>query len=211
MAVAGHEGRSHDCELRVFEFACRLLQSAHQLRAASPAARSLTLRVGMNSGPVVGGIVGTRPPRFTFLGGAVNVASRMESNSSPSAICLSASTWERLLTQRSAAAAAAAAAAAGGGAPAGAGYGLWALDDLEVETKRMVAVKGARARAARAGVRTGPRLASRLRARSPAALGCAGKGLMETVLVSPKLGGVLRPQPSMYSLEEAPAGLEQAV
>lgn len=44
---------------------------------------SFTLRVGMNIGPVVAGVIGARKPQFDIWGNTVNVASRMDSTGLP--------------------------------------------------------------------------------------------------------------------------------
>ncbi|MFA6294206.1 MAG: adenylate/guanylate cyclase domain-containing protein [Victivallales bacterium] len=51
------------------------------------------IRVGINSGSVIGGIVGVRKYIYDVFGDAVNTASRMESNSSPMKINISESTY----------------------------------------------------------------------------------------------------------------------
>ena len=53
---------------------------------------NLDLRVGLNSGPVVAGIIGTKKFSYDLWGDTVNVASRMESQGQPGMIQVSAST-----------------------------------------------------------------------------------------------------------------------
>ncbi len=57
---------------------------------------SLRLRIGINTGPVVAGVIGRSKFIYDLWGDAVNTASRMESHSKPDAIQVSASTFELL-------------------------------------------------------------------------------------------------------------------
>jgi class 3 adenylate cyclase len=53
---------------------------------------TLDIRIGINSGPVVAGIIGTRKFAYDLWGDTVNVASRMESHSQPGMIQVSENT-----------------------------------------------------------------------------------------------------------------------
>lgn len=54
------------------------------------------IRVGIHSGPVIAGIVGTKKFQYDIWGDTVNIAARMESNSEPGRINISETTYEAI-------------------------------------------------------------------------------------------------------------------
>ncbi|MFL5774462.1 MAG: adenylate/guanylate cyclase domain-containing protein [Flavisolibacter sp.] len=57
------------------------------------------IRIGVNTGPVVAGIVGLRKFAYDIWGDTVNIASRMETTSEPGKINISGSTYEMIKSQ----------------------------------------------------------------------------------------------------------------
>jgi adenylate cyclase len=78
------------CAQAAFEMleAVRTFNRRHQLE--------WTIRIGMNSGPVVAGIIGTRKFAYDLWGDTVNIASRMESHGQPGQIQVSEATKKLL-------------------------------------------------------------------------------------------------------------------
>lgn len=52
------------------------------------------IRIGINTGPLVAGVVGKKKYAYDIWGGTVNIASRMESNGEPGKVNVSAGTYE---------------------------------------------------------------------------------------------------------------------
>lgn len=94
MVVAGvpvvREDHAAACAAAAFEMleSMRAFNRRHNLNWA--------IRVGMNSGPVVAGIIGTRKFSYDLWGDTVNIASRMESHGQPGRIQVSESTRKLL-------------------------------------------------------------------------------------------------------------------
>jgi adenylate cyclase len=63
---------------------------------AESSGRTLSIRIGISSGPVVAGVVGTKKFFYDVWGDTVNVASRMESTGAPGKVQVSEATFERL-------------------------------------------------------------------------------------------------------------------
>jgi class 3 adenylate cyclase len=63
---------------------------------SDPSGQPLMLRIGIDTGPVVAGVIGTSRFSYDLWGDTVNTASRMESNGVPGCIQVTARTWKRL-------------------------------------------------------------------------------------------------------------------
>ncbi len=94
MAAAGApEARSDHAQAAV-AFGRAILADVADWRSANELA--LEVRVGVASGPVVGGVIGRHRIVFDLWGGTVNTAARMESSGVPGRMHLAASTRELL-------------------------------------------------------------------------------------------------------------------
>jgi class 3 adenylate cyclase len=64
-------------------------------RHTDPSGRPLQLRLGIDTGPVVAGVIGTDKFSYDLWGDTVNTASRMESQGVPGCIQVTERTWRR--------------------------------------------------------------------------------------------------------------------
>jgi adenylate cyclase len=94
MAAAGVPNPSPDHARRAALLALDMRDAvATWVVAGQPACE---LRIGINSGPVVAGVIGTKRFLYDLWGDAVNTASRMESQSTPGGIQITRATYELL-------------------------------------------------------------------------------------------------------------------
>ena len=63
---------------------------------STQAGETLQIRIGINTGPVIAGVIGTKKFIYDLWGDAVNIASRMESHGEPNRIQVTDATYEKL-------------------------------------------------------------------------------------------------------------------
>lgn len=80
MVVSGLPVRNGvDHANQIARMAMHMLSAMVNFRVRHLPDERLQLRIGIHSGPVVAGVVGTKMPRYCLFGDTVNTASRMES------------------------------------------------------------------------------------------------------------------------------------
>lgn len=94
IVVSGAPLPEEDHALRAAAFALDMMAIAQRFK--TPLEAPVQLRVGLHSGPVVGGVVGKQILQYDLWGEAVNIASRMESHGIPGMIQISAETFSLL-------------------------------------------------------------------------------------------------------------------
>lgn len=94
MAVAGLPAPRPDHAQAAAEMALDMLQVIDEVRLHG--ALALEVRIGLHSGPVVAGIIGTKKFSYDVWGDTVNVASRMQSSSTPGRVQISEATLRLL-------------------------------------------------------------------------------------------------------------------
>src|SRR5690349_188174 len=93
LAVGGLSGSALDGATSIAETALGMLDAVAGRREA---AAEWQIRIGINAGPIVAGIVGSSKFAYDVWGDTVNVASRLESTSEPGRIQVPAELAERL-------------------------------------------------------------------------------------------------------------------
>ena len=90
MAAGGIPEPVPDHAARVVDLGLAMIDAA---REEGGRIADLRLRVGVHSGPVIGGVIGNRKFTFDIWGETVNIASRLESQGVPGRVQVSAATW----------------------------------------------------------------------------------------------------------------------
>ncbi|AFY40241.1 adenylate/guanylate cyclase [[Leptolyngbya] sp. PCC 7376] len=94
MVAAGLPEPREDHAVAIAEMALAMQRAVKKINERR--GMNLNIRIGINSGPVVAGVIGKKKFIYDLWGDAVNTASRMESHGLPGKIQVTAATYERI-------------------------------------------------------------------------------------------------------------------
>ena len=95
MCVSGLPEPGENDVLRAIEAAFEIVEFIEESKKTKMTdLTQFDIRIGINTGPIVAGVVGTKKFAYDIWGDTVNVASRMESKSEAGKINVSESTYE---------------------------------------------------------------------------------------------------------------------
>ncbi len=93
LAVAGGNVKAHNSADAAIGFAQAVIAGMASVREAT--GLPIQVRIGIHSGPVVGGVIGTSRMAYDYWGETMNMASRIEGQAQPDGIAVSESTYLR--------------------------------------------------------------------------------------------------------------------
>ena len=94
MASSGIPFPSKDQAHRMILAALDIIEFVEETKKNTLQDGNFDIRIGIHSGPIIAGVVGTKKFAYDIWGDTVNIASRMESNSLPGKINISENTYE---------------------------------------------------------------------------------------------------------------------
>ncbi|MBI1881768.1 MAG: adenylate/guanylate cyclase domain-containing protein, partial [Chloroflexi bacterium] len=97
LVVGGLPTPRPDHAAAIAEMALEMQQAVARLNA--DLGESFSIRIGINTGPVVAGVIGAKKFSYDLWGDTVNIASRMESHGLSGHIQVTAATYEQLQAQ----------------------------------------------------------------------------------------------------------------
>ena len=100
MCAGGLPFPTKDHPFQMVEAALEIAEFVNESKKAdSEAMTRFDIRIGINTGPVVAGVVGKKKFAYDIWGDTVNIASRMESNSEPGKVNISDNTYQLIKDQ----------------------------------------------------------------------------------------------------------------